>query len=290
MMDKILAIVVTHNGIGWMDRCLGSLESSSFKTDTLVVDNCSTDGTPDYIAEHFPDAILFRGKENIGFGAANNIGLRYALENGYDFVYLLNQDAWVKKDTIATLHDSWNKAYGVLSPVQVDAKGKMDANFRKKCGKYLREAGDSVDGDRLIVRVPFVMAAHWLMSRKAIETTGGFSPAFKQYGEDDNYLDRMHWHGLRSGVVPAAEGVHDRSDRKTSREDRMRLKCVSTVIKLSDPGRSFLFRSLVEPLELIGMTVKNFSLVPVRFIPELTARYKELKTLRKASRKDGAFL
>ena len=289
-MDKILAIVVTHNGIGWMDKCLGSLESSSFKTEILVVDNCSTDGTPDYISEHFPDAILFRSKENTGFGAANNIGLRYALENGYDFVYLLNQDAWVGKNTIATLLDCWNKDYGVLSPVQVDAKGKMDANFRKKCGKYLKKAGDTVDGDRLIVRIPFVMAAHWLMSRESIETVGGFSPAFRQYGEDDNYLDRMHWHGLKSGIVPTAEGVHDRSDRKTSRGERMRLKCISTAVKLSDPGRSFLIRSLVEPLELIGMAVKNLSLVPIRFIPELTARYKELKTLRKASRKDGAFL
>lgn len=70
----------------------------------------------------------------------------------------------------------------------------------------------------------------------------------------------------------------------------MRLKCISTVVKLSDPGRSFLIRSLVEPLELIGMAVKNLSLVPIRFIPELTGRYKELKTLRKASMKDGAFL
>lgn len=289
-MDRILTIVVTHNGIGWMDRCLGSLESSSLKTDIFVVDNCSTDGTPDYISEHFPDANLFRSKENPGFGAANNIGLRYALENGYDFVYLLNQDAWVEKNTIATLLDCWNKDYGVLSPVQVDAKGKMDANFRKKCGKYLKKAGDTVDGDRLIVRIPFVMAAHWLMSRESIETVGGFSPAFRQYGEDDNYLDRMHWHGLKSGIVPTAEGVHDRSDRKTSRGERMRLKCISTVVKLSDPGRSFLIRSLVEPLELIGMAVKNLSLVPIRFIPELTARYKELKTLRKASMKDGAFL
>lgn len=289
-MDRILTIVVTHNGIGWMDRCLGSLESSSLKTDIFVVDNCSTDGTPDYISEHFPDANLFRSKENTGFGAANNIGLRYALENGYDFVYLLNQDAWVGKNTIATLLDCWNKDYGVLSPVQVDAKGKMDANFRKKCGKYLKKAGDTVDGDRLIVRIPFVMAAHWLMSRESIETVGGFSPAFRQYGEDDNYLDRMHWHGLKSGIVPTAEGVHDRSDRKTSRGERMRLKCISTVVKLSDPGRSFLIRSLVEPLELIGMAVKNLSLVPIRFIPELTARYKELKTLRKASMKDGAFL
>ena len=290
MMGKVLAIVVTYNAMPWLEKCLGSLRDSSFPVDVLVADNGSSDGTREYVRAHFPEAVLVCDDGNPGFGAANNKGFRYALGKGYDYVYLLNQDAWVGKNTIATLLDCWNKDYGVLSPVQVDAKGKMDANFRKKCGKYLKKAGDTVDGDRLIVRIPFVMAAHWLMSRESIETVGGFSPAFRQYGEDDNYLDRMHWHGLKSGIVPTAEGVHDRSDRKTSRGERMRLKCISTVVKLSDPGRSFLIRSLVEPLELIGMAVKNLSLVPIRFIPELTARYKELKTLRKASMKDGAFL
>lgn len=289
-MAEVLAIVVTYNAMPWIDKCLGSLSKSSHKADVIVVDNCSYDGTQEYVSEHFPEVRLVRNTANEGFGAANNIGLRYALENKYDFVYLLNQDAWVEKDTIATLIGSWNPKYGVLSPVQLDAKGKMDPNFRKKCGRYLRKADNAVDGEKLIVRVPFVMAAHWMLSRQSIETVGAFSPAFRHYGEDENYVDRMRRFGLRAGVVPAARAIHDRSDRKVPKERRMRLKCISSLVKLSDPGRCFFWRTLVEPVRLFGMTLKNFSTVPFKYISELTARYGELKALRKESRKKGAFL
>ena len=289
-MARILVTIVTYNARPWIDKCLESLRTSSVPVDVLVVDNASPDGTADYIHDFYPDVELVENTSNSGFGAANNIGLRRTLERGYDFVYLLNQDAWIKKDTLEVLVSNWKDGYGILSPVQLNAKGKMDKQFDKKCGKLLKEAPKGLDGAKRVVEVPFVMAAHWLVSRKAVETVGGFSPAFSQYGEDDNYIDRLHHFGLKVGVVPDAKAVHDRDGRKTSRERRMRLKCVATVVKLSNPDHSPLARVFVEPLELLGMTVKNFSLIPVKYIPTLVRRYPELLRLRKASRKGSAFL
>lgn len=289
-MARILVTIVTYNARPWIDKCLESLRTSSVPVDVLVVDNASPDGTADYIHDFYPDVELVENTSNSGFGAANNIGLRRTLERGYDFVYLLNQDAWIKKDTLEVLVSNWKDGYGILSPVQLSAKGKMDKQFGKKCGKLLKEAPKGLDGAKRVVEVPFVMAAHWLVSRKAVETVGGFSPAFSQYGEDDNYIDRLHHFGLKVGVVPDAKAVHDRDGRKTSRERRMRLKCVATVVKLSNPDHSPLARVFVEPLELLGMTVKNFSLIPVKYIPTLVRRYPELLRLRKASRKGSAFL
>lgn len=289
-MARILVTIVTYNARPWIDKCLESLRTSSVPVDVLVVDNASPDGTADYIHDFYPDVELVENTSNSGFGAANNIGLRRTLERGYDFVYLLNQDAWIKKDTLEVLVSNWKDGYGILSPVQMSAKGKMDKQFDKKCGKLLKEAPKGLDGAKRVVEVPFVMAAHWLVSRKAVETVGGFSPAFSQYGEDDNYIDRLHHFGLKVGVVPDAKAVHDRDGRKTSRERRMRLKCVATVVKLSNPDHSPLARVFVEPLELLGMTVKNFSLIPVKYIPTLVRRYPELLRLRKASRKGSAFL
>ena len=289
-MARILVTIVTYNARPWIDKCLESLRTSSVPVDVLVVDNASPDGTADYIHDFYPDVELVENTSNSGFGAANNIGLRRTLERGYDFVYLLNQDAWIKKDTLEVLVSNWKDGYGILSPVQLSAKGKMDKQFDKKCGKLLKEAPKGLDGAKRVVEVPFGMAAHWLVSRKAVETVGGFSPAFSQYGEDDNYIDRLHHFGLKVGVVPDAKAVHDRDGRKTSRERRMRLKCVATVVKLSNPDHSPLARVFVEPLELLGMTVKNFSLIPVKYIPTLVRRYPELLRLRKASRKGSAFL
>lgn len=292
---RVLAVVVTYNAMRWADRCLGSLLRSSLKPAVLVVDNGSSDGTREHVRSAFPEVRLECRPENPGFGAANNIGLRMALEEGFDFVYLMNQDAWVEEDTLELLAAAHRPEFGVLSPVQNTAEGAPDANFQRWCGSSLRRAGaqpgktspDAVPG---IVEVPFVMAAHWLVSRGALRKVGGFSPAFRQYGEDDNYIDRLHWHGFSCGVVPAASAVHDRSGRSLPKEGRMRLKCVAPVVKLSNPGGCLPLRLLAGPLELTAMSVKNLSAYPLGRIPALLRRYPELIRLRAASKAEGAFL
>ena len=292
---RVLAVVVTYNAMRWADRCLGSLLRSSLKPAVLVVDNGSSDGTREHVRSAFPEVRLECRPENPGFGAANNIGLRMALEEGFDFVYLMNQDAWVEEDTLELLAAAHRPEFGVLSPVQNTAEGAPDANFQRWCGSSLRRAGaqpgkTSMDAVPGIVEVPFVMAAHWLVSRGALRKVGGFSPAFRQYGEDDNYIDRLHWHGFSCGVVPAASAVHDRSGRSLPKERRIRLKCVAPVVKISNPGCCLPLRLLAEPLELAAMSVKNMSAYPLGRIPALLRRYPELIRLRAASKAEGAFL
>ena len=90
---KLLVVIVTYNGRRWLDRCLGSVRtwkpdgSALSAVDLFVVDNASTDGSADFVASEFPEAILVRNDRNLGFGKANNIGMRYALEKGYTNIY-----------------------------------------------------------------------------------------------------------------------------------------------------------------------------------------------------------
>ena len=289
-MADILVVIVTFNAEKWIKKCLKSLEKSSLPADVVVIDNGSTDGTLPLIRTDFPRTRIIETGENLGFGAANNRGLRIAHDECYDFAYLLNQDAWLQKDTLEKLVAAHKPDWGVLSPMQLNAHGRRDKRFNRKCGKYIDAALKGYHSDNLIVEVPFVMAAHWLVSRRAIETVGGFSPAFKQYGEDDNWLHRLHFHKLLCGVVPAAQAVHDRGGRCLSRDKKMQLKCISTVVKVSDPNRGWRWMRTREVLELVGMGLKNFSAVPWRYIKEFKARLPELKELRDASMQKGAFL
>ena len=98
-MTRVLVIIVSYNGMPWLERCLGSVypgaKTCHFAPDLYVWDNDSTDGSADYVAKHFPGAHLVRSAENVGFAKANNMGFQYALDHGYDYVYLLNQDAWL---------------------------------------------------------------------------------------------------------------------------------------------------------------------------------------------------
>lgn len=289
-MAKVLVVIVTYNALKWIQRCLRSVEKSTLQADVLVIDNGSTDGTLPLIRTDFPRTRIIETGENLGFGAANNRGLRIAHDECYDFAYLLNQDAWLEKDTLEKLVAAHKPDWGVLSPMQLDARGRRDRRFDKKCGKYVDAALGGYHSDKLVVEVPFVMAAHWLVSREAIATVGGFSPAFRQYGEDDNWLHRLHFHKLLCGVVPAAKAVHDRAGRRPGREKKLQLKCISTVVKVSDPNRNWRWMCIREVLELVGMGIKNFSAVPWRYIKELRARFPELKELRDASMRKGAFL
>lgn len=289
-MPRLLAIIVTYNAMRWLDRCIGSLLRSSLRPDVLVIDNGSSDGTREHVVSAFPEVEFVCNAENMGFGAANNIGLRKAVSGGYDFAYLMNQDAWVESGTLQQLVSAHSPEFGILSPVQNDASGHMDLRFSRKCGKYLACCGASSGNVLTVVEVPFVMAAHWLVSIDAIRTVGGFSPAFPHYGEDDNFIDRLHWHGLKCGVVAEASAVHDRADRSLPKEKRMRLKCVAPVVKLSNPGGCLFFRMLIEPAELAAMSLKNLSMLPLRQIPVLVGRYPELKRLRRESKARGAFL
>lgn len=288
-MSRILVITVTYNAMKWVDRCFGSLRDSRHPVDVFVVDNGSSDGTAEYIRNHFPEVMLHCSGENYGFGKANNIGLEYALANGYDYVYLLNQDAWVFPDTFDRLleaHDA-HPEYGILSPVQMTASmERPDPRFKVKC---LDKELSAYESGR-IYDVDFVMAAHWLVSRRCLLSTGGFSPAFRHYGEDDNFIHRALWKGYKIGFLAGTYAVHDRELRSTPKHAAMRLKCVASVVKLSNPSSCLPFRLVMQPLELLAIAVRYMSSDVLKFIPSFVASCPKIVKLRRESLEEGAFL
>lgn len=288
-MSRILVITVTYNAMKWVDRCFGSLRNSRHPVDVFVVDNGSSDGTAEYIRNHFPEVMLHCTGENYGFGKANNIGLEYALANGYDYVYLLNQDAWVFPDTFGRLLDAHDAhpEYGILSPVQMTASmERPDPRFKVKC---LDKELSAYESGR-IYDVDFVMAAHWLVSRRCILSTGGFSPAFRHYGEDDNFIHRALWKGYKIGFLAGTYAVHDREMRTVAKSAAMRLKCVASVVKLSNPSSCLPFRLVMQPLELLAIAVRYMSSDVLKFIPSFVASCPKIVKLRRESLEEGAFL
>jgi len=232
MNNTIFSVIVTYNGIEWIEKCLRSLVLDS---NIVVVDNDSSDGTQDLIEQNFSMVHLIKSDKNLGFGAANNIGINYALEQGAEYVFLLNQDAWIKKGTLELLVDALekNKEYGVMSPIHLNGSGKM---LDKYFGEYLYYYGgrkfvtDKIleRTSEFIVDIDFVNAAAWLLSRKCIEKVGLFDPLFFHYGEDDNYLQRVRYYSIKIGILTTAFIYHDRegnfnSHIKNSFQSRLRV-------------------------------------------------------------------
>lgn len=95
MKTKTYIIIVTYNDLDHIVECLNSLskiDNSNLDIKTVVIDNASSKFNPDKLKEQFPSINLIKNKKNIGFGAANNIGLKKALKNKADYALLLNPD------------------------------------------------------------------------------------------------------------------------------------------------------------------------------------------------------
>ncbi len=213
----LFPIVVTYKGQRWYDRCFSSLRQSTIPVQTIVVDNASNDGTVEYIKKNYPEIHLIESKENLGFGRGNNIAMRYALDHGCDYVFLLNQDAWIEPETLERLVDIAERhpEYGILGPVQINAeKTKVlegviqflvnPDNVNKQM--FSDMVMGTVDE---VYPVAEINAAAWLLPRKTLEIVGGFDPIFLHYGEDWNYLSRVLYHKLKVGLTPHIQVVHD---------------------------------------------------------------------------------
>jgi GT2 family glycosyltransferase len=252
-LNKVYAIIATYNAKPWIKKCLESVINSTIEVGIIVVDNASSDDTVNYIKKFFQNVKLFELKKNYGFGKANNIGISYALKEGADFVYLLNQDAWIKPDAIEILLkiQKNNSDFGIVSPIHTTAsEDNLDKKFRDYCGPNAsQEFLDDLFFDRkkILYETKFVNAAHWLVSRECLMNVGGFSPTFYHYGEDDNFIDRVHYHGFKVGICPLATGVHDREFRVDTDLTKIYFKYVSIII---------LFSSIYEKTAVLKEMVK----------------------------------
>ena len=302
-MKRVLVIVVVYNGRRWLDRCLGSVLpgdgascGEALQVDAFVWDNDSTDGSADFVAAHYPQAKLVRSADNLGFSAPNNRGFAHALRNGYDYVYLLNQDAWLLPGALATLvaaSEAW-PAYGVLSPLQYqDGCTALDVQFAKlwKAGGRGRSEAAAVSGavplPEAPVEVQRVMAAHWLVPVRAIREIGPFEETlFPFYGQDDEWCRLLHLRGWKVGVVPAARAVHDRAQREEPLEKTvLRNYYTGALVRLCDVRRPLSLLFLYVLLFTVVKVVRYRSFLPLKYFRRLC---RDLPAVRARRRFCGA--
>ncbi len=217
---SILAIIVSYNFVPWMGKCLGSLRQSDYPIDILVVDNHSQDNTLAVLRDDYPDVKVIANSDNLGFGRANNIGMAYALEHHYDGVLLLNEDAWVQRDTLTRLVKAAARYthFGVLSPIHLTGRGD---ELEKGFAHYIGVSDLKALPKDTIVEANFIDAAIWFMPTAAIQSVGMFAHIFQHYGEDKDLTNRLRHYGWKTGYLPQAKGHHARENRVVTRQSRL---------------------------------------------------------------------
>lgn len=117
----VIAIVLNWNSYNDTSECVESLQGLSYNNlDIVIVDNGSTDGSGRRLKSEFPEHEYLQTGENLGFGAGNNIGIEYALDQGAEYIWLLNNDVLIfEEDTLSQLIETAeaNPNAGIVSPI-----------------------------------------------------------------------------------------------------------------------------------------------------------------------------
>ena len=207
---QLVAVVLSYNGREDTLAALASLRG----IDAVVVDNGSSDGSADAVAERFPEVELVRAGVNLGFAAGNNVGIRRALERGADWVLLLNNDAEVEPGLVDALAaaavarpDAGVLACKVLF-ADSDRLWYAGARFHPYLGRSRHAGFGKPDGPGELGETGRATGAAMAVSRAAIEAAGLLDEELFLYAEDLEWCLRIREAGFAVVYVPGARVRH----------------------------------------------------------------------------------
>jgi hypothetical protein len=238
-MSKIAVIIVSWNCRESLSRCLKSLkEHGPPGLEIIVVDNASVDGTGQEIPLRFPDIHFLPQEKNLGFAAANNIGVSVTKA---DYLFFLNPDTFIKPRAIEILQDFMEKTprCALAAPTLFDTKGNIlqsifrfpslwnywtEHSFflplRERLKKLFLRKDLPFTPDFKPCEIDWATGAAILVRRNALEGESVFDERYFMYSEDADLCKRLSEQGWKRYLLPDAQVVH--SHRQSSIQARAR--------------------------------------------------------------------
>ena len=208
-------IVTTWNGRRYIEDCLDSLLSQSYPIyEVIVVDNASSDGTPELIAQKYKTVRLIRNEKNLGFAGGTNVGIRAAKG---EILALFNQDAVADQDWLS------NMVTGITKSSDVGVVGCKIYYYGRE--KILWHTGSVLVGSHrqpilrgdceldcgqydAIEDVEAVVGAAMAMRRSVLDRIGLLDDGYFMYLEDTDLCLRVRRVGYRVLYLPQAVAYH----------------------------------------------------------------------------------
>jgi len=200
MNPKVSIIILNRNRKNLTDTCLRSLEKLTYPNyNVIVVDNGSTDGSQDLIKEKFPYITLIENGKNLGFARGMNVGIKHALENEADYVFVVlnNDTAIISRNLLEELVKTANsdKKIGIVGPKVMDYDGPSKVQFN---GKIKHLSGFTME----------VSGCGFLAKKEVLEDVGLYGPIYFMYYEDLDLFFRVKKKGYRIVFVPSVKIKH----------------------------------------------------------------------------------
>jgi N-acetylglucosaminyl-diphospho-decaprenol L-rhamnosyltransferase len=225
----LTVIIVNWNVRPLLERCLLSVTESAqqggLKCEIVVVDNASTDGSPEMVQRLFPAVELIISDANLGFARANNLG---ATRSSGRYLLLLNPDTEVVGDALPAMvaYMGQHSDVGLLGPKLLFPDGRVQPSRRRfptlltallestvvqqwspqnriLDRYYVQDRSDDVEQD-----VDWVVGACMFIRRQAWDQVGPLDERFFMYSEELDWCRRLKSTGWRVVYLPSATVVH----------------------------------------------------------------------------------
>ncbi len=217
-LPKVSIVILNWNGRDDTLACLDSVFKIDYPNfEVVLIDNGSTDDSVLAIRKAFPQSHLIETGKNLGYAGGNNVGIRYALEQGADFVFILNNDTKIAPDALTHLVQAAEKnpKAAVLGPViyemerpeiiwtagEAFGEGFTCVHLRQGESKT---ALDQDDG-RL---VDWVTGAAFFLRASVLRDTGLFDERYFLVHEESDWCFRARRAGYSCLIVPQASVWH----------------------------------------------------------------------------------
>ncbi len=208
-MPRVSIIVLNWNNFKDTKECLESLEKISYPNyEIIIVDNGSVDGSGKEIQKIFPQYIYIFNDSNLGFTGGNNIGMKYALERGADYIFFINNDMIVNRGFLEPLVGVMGKEKaGIVGPAiyhyfqreKVCSAG-IRLNFWKTKIKDYKFTGKLREVDAL--------SGCFLIKKQVIDKIGFFYEPFFFNFEEFDYCFRARKAGFKIFCEPKSQIWH----------------------------------------------------------------------------------
>lgn len=223
-------IIVSYNTRDLTLQCLNSIfeKTKNIEIEVIVVDNNSTDGSQQELKERFPQIRLIESTENLGFGRANNCGIKFAKGK---YLFLLNSDSILLNNAVKIFFDFMEENH--LIPIGAAGSVLLDENkeithssgpfpskweevrsafvgyfYKKDHLKQRRKEYDQYKNLKTFLEVDYVTGADLFISRVMMEKFDGFDPNFFMYFEESDLQLRMKGQGYKNVILKGPEIIH----------------------------------------------------------------------------------
>ena len=225
---KVLTVVLNFNSQKYIGECLDSLIKT--KTEILLVEGGSTDNSVEYLKTNYSELKLISTNKNLGYAGGNNVGLKYALEHKYDFVWIVNPDIVVDSkalDEAMKVITKDDRTAVVASKVYFAPGFEFHKNrySKKELGKVIWYAGGDNDWKNVFAthygmnevdkgqfdkerEVGHATGSSMLIRCETLKVTGIIDEKYFLYYEENDLCQRIRKAGFKLMYAPRSVVWH----------------------------------------------------------------------------------